>query len=213
MKIKLSDFGSRDFSEIYQKFAESDGRLNEAYEIARTNSKGNIWIIGGYVYRNLARMIYDEKNHYSLENIDIDLLVEEPGKTFNLSEEWKVKWTPFSNLRFTKGRRKIDLNLLQSLQWLWARNLNRPHTIYDFLENTALNIQSIVFDFGKKEIEGDIGMQAIRMAKVFVNNHQSARFQAMTKGISIDELIMQKAHEIGFYYDKKRVIQTDSYLK
>jgi len=49
----MAKFGEREFAEIYKRFLRNNQQFEEMYEIARKNSRGNIWIIGGLITREL----------------------------------------------------------------------------------------------------------------------------------------------------------------
>lgn len=52
----------------------SDLDFQEALEIGRKNSHGKIWLIGGFLYKNLAHSLYGSKKSTK----DFDLVIEDP---------------------------------------------------------------------------------------------------------------------------------------
>ena len=45
-------------SEKFSRLIEEDSKYKEAKEIVLLNSSGDIWLVGGRVYRNLANILY-----------------------------------------------------------------------------------------------------------------------------------------------------------
>jgi len=61
-----------------------------------------------------------------------------------------------------------------------------------------LTVQSIGFNVFTGEIEGEIGINAIRTRTIGINNQEQARIFAKKKEKSLDELIRERALSLGF---------------
>ena len=203
-----------EFTEIFKKFLKASSEFPEIFDIAQRNSQGRIWIIGGFIYRNIIRKIYGEIPDQ--KTVDVDFLIEEKPEQGHLylPEEWHPKMTDYGNLYLTKDNVRIDLNFLFNFHSILARNL-RPR-ISHFFTGTPLNIQSIAYDFSKKEVTGWLGVNSIRRKTVKVNNSNEARYEAQKRGISIEDLVKEKANELNFNFNltlKKQETTREIYEK
>src|SRR3972149_9427711 len=101
------------FSEIIKRALERNPNSSEAIEIARRNSQGKMWIIGGFVYRNIIKEIYGETKEKSF--IDIDFLLENVSlerRRIYHPENWEMSLTRYGKLCFTKNNTSVDINYL-----------------------------------------------------------------------------------------------------
>lgn len=186
------------FTKIFEDFIIDLPELLESSKIIRRNSQGNMWLIGSFLYRNLIERLYNVKLS-ELEEIDIDFLVEGLSEErMYIPKEWELRMTSYGNPFFVKGRYRIDLNYLFNMHSILIRNLE-PR-IENFLSGNPLTVQSIAYDFSEEKVIGDIGMDAIENRVVKVNYLLEAEFEAKKRGISIGELVKQKAEELGFDY-------------
>lgn len=187
------------FSELYKRFLKHNEQFEEAYEIVKKNSKGNIWVIGGYFYRNLAKIIYGEESVRMPPILDIDFLLEGQVREVYAPTDWKLKMTDYGNIYFEQENKRIDLNDLQNLHSIRVRNL-KP-TIVHFLTGVPFNIQSMVFDCDEQRVVGrKAGFYAMQNRVLKVNNHDIAKIDAKMKGRTIEDMLKKKADELGFKY-------------
>lgn len=189
----------RELSKLSRKFLRGNRQFDEAYEIARRNSMGDVWVIGGYLYRNLAKEIYGEASVFPPVITDIDFLFERQIRDFYMPVGWELKFTDYGNPYFARGNERIDLNNLSTFSSILMRNLSP--TLVHFLTGTPLNIQSIAYDCGERRvIARRASINALNCRVLRINNHETARDEARKRGISIEEMLKTKADELGFRY-------------
>lgn len=163
----------------------------EALEIVERNSSGNIWLIGGLVYRNLAHILYDVEK----PETDYDFIVEKPKKIV-LPSNWKLKKNRYDGPKFVGEKFNIDFIPLSSVHSILRRKLD--FTFENYLTGTPLTIQSIGYSIDDKKILGDVGLRALLDRTVGVNNLEQAEIYSFKKGRSIEEIIRRKAESLGF---------------
>ncbi len=197
-----------EFTEIFEQFLKTYPDFPEISEIARRNSRGmgrrgsgRVWIIGGFIYRPIIKKLYGEIPE--LSQIDIDFLIERgPAKEdLYIPKGWEPKITNSGYPYLEKEKIRIDLNYLFSFHSIIRRSL-RPRFKH-FFTGTPLDIQSIAYDLTDKNIGviGKHGIDAIKRRIVKVNNLEEAKFEAEKRGTSVEELVTQKAKELGFEAD------------
>ena len=186
--------------EIFRDYVENSPEFEEALNIAKKNSTGKIWAIGSFVYRNIIKEIY-RGGLQKLSEIDIDFLVEDkPEGRMYIPRGWELRMTSYLNPYFLQKEKKImvDLNFLPNMHSILTRNLEP--ILKHFLTGTPLTIQSLAYDCDKKVIFGNIGKRSIEQKRVEINNLNEAGFEAKKKGITLGELVKEKADELRFNY-------------
>ena len=181
-----------------------DYPFDDFLKIAKKNSKGRIWIIGGFVYRNIIKELYEIP--YEKRPIDIDFLVEaHEVKDIFCPRGWKSKRTTMGDLSFSKRNKYgIDLNGLVNFHSISSNNL--PPEIQYFYERNPLNIQAISYDCDRMIVEGEEAIDAIKNKRVEVNYIKEALWEAdriskkIGKPFSVNDLVRRKADELGFDY-------------
>jgi len=190
-----------EFTLVFERFLRESPEFPEVFDIVKRNSQGRIWIIGGFVYRNIIRNIYGELP--TPIEIDIDFLIERSSKKRDLyaPSGWDLKITDYGNPYLLRGKTRIDLNYLFSFHSIHARKL-RPKFKH-FFTGTPMDIQSIAYDLTDKSVgvHGWRGINAIKRKIVRINNLEEAKFEVKNKGISIEDLVSQKAEELNFNYE------------
>ncbi len=71
---------------LYAPFLETK-IFKEILQLVKENSEGNIWLTGGYIYRNLASVLYGTEPY----EYDIDFTVEHKNKTLKQVEGWRIE--------------------------------------------------------------------------------------------------------------------------
>ena len=190
-----------EYTAVFEKFLKESPDFPEIFDIAKRNSQGRIWIIGGFVYRNIIRNIYGEISEP--EEIDIDFLIEKSSKKRDLyaPEGCDLKITDYGNPYLVRGKTRIDLNYLFSFHSIHARKL-RPRFKH-FFTGTPMDIQSIAYDLTDKSVgvTGWRGIGAIKRKIVRINNLEEAKFEAQNRGLKIEDLVIQKAKELNFSHE------------
>ena len=185
-----------DKKKISERFAgliSEDRDYKEALGIARSNSSGKIWMIGGAVY--IPLLFGGGKNVKDYDFVVDGGLVEE----IMVSEEYEICKNHFGGLKLLSDSMEIDLMVLSNMYQIVARSLNP--TIENLLEATPLNIHSIAYDIEKNEVVGEIGLNAIKERVLRINDLEMANHWAKAYGKTLEGMFSKKASELGFECD------------
>lgn len=180
------------YHQIYADFVLQDENFQEAFNIVRRNSTGDVWLIGGSVYRNIAHLLYETDK----APVDFDFIVESPNSIIVLPQDWRLSKNKYGNPKFIGEKFSVDFVPLKTVHSINRRGLE--FTFANFLTGTPLTIQSIGYNPVKNTLEGNIGLEAIRTKSVAVNNFEQAEIYARKKGKPIKEVIREKAESLGF---------------
>lgn len=168
-----------------------DPKFLEVLDLVKKNSRGKIWLIGGFVYKNLANSLYGGEVY----NYDIDFVVEERNVTLKETAGWKIEVNNYGNQNYIKEGTKMSFtDIRKAIRVSGLQNL----TIEKFIEETPLNIQSIAYCFEENKIIGEIGIEALFTKIIKINNAQQADFYAKRKGKKIKDIILEKEKELGW---------------
>ncbi|MFH1311583.1 MAG: hypothetical protein ABIH65_04225 [Nanoarchaeota archaeon] len=184
-----------DFSKLFRDFI-GNSDIDKYIDLVRKNSKGKIWLIGGFVYKNIVGIIKEKKQIVN----DLDFLVENPSDIMNIPEKyWKMGITSYGNPFFIYSEKRekisIDLNYISSFHSIVSRNL--PPIIESFLSGTPLTIQSIAYDLDECKIIGETGISAITKKLIEINNIEEARYETERRKITFEEYLKEKAIPLG----------------
>ena len=182
------------FTNIFNNAVKNNFEFEEALDIVTANSQGDIWLIGGFVYRNIAAELYKLQR----PNVDLDFIVELPITIdkMNLPDNWIIQQNKYGNPKFINGSKQIDFVPLQTVQSIIRRKLDA--SIVHFLTGTPLTIQSIAYDVHKREIIGQIGINAIKNKTVAINNLEQAIYAVQKKNKTLEQYIKEKADSLHF---------------
>lgn len=183
-------------AEILSSSLGSSEEFQQSLGFLKENCDGQIWLIGGYLYRTLASRLYDIK----VPTVDFDFLVEKYVEVYQ-PDRWIKKRNRYGNPKYiassASGQNfEVDVVPLRSVNSINRRNL--PPTIDNFLTGTPLNVQSIAYDIDEQKVIGEMGMQALLEKKVCVNNLVQARYSARKKRMTVHEMVRKKAEGLGF---------------
>ena len=181
-------------SGIFREIETRDENLALATEIVRQNSNGKIWLVGGAVYRNLIREIYGGKE----AKTDFDFIVEEEKEVITLPENWARLENHFGNPKLV-GKFEIDFVPLKKVYSIIRRSLEP--LIENYLNCVPLNIHSIAYSIDDRRIVGEIGRKSLEERVVRINDLEMAREAAKKYVISVNNLIKEKAEDIGFGFE------------
>ena len=190
----------RKFTSAFRKTLKENNEIPEILDIARRNSQGRVWIIGGFVYRGIIEKIYGHLP--PVQGTDVDFLLEfnPKGDLVYIPEGWTQKTTGYNNIRLVRGETEIDLNYLGSFHSIQARGF--PADIKHFFTGTPLNVQSIAYELTQQQVIGPEGIKAIRKKFVKINNLKEAEYELQGTGKGIDDLVIEKAAtELNFIPD------------
>lgn len=186
-----------DITSLFNSAVENDTRFKEAANVIKNNSLGNIWLIGGFVFRTLAQQLYGAQK----ASCDFDFIVESPVDFFQLPDNYSTEFTNrFGNPKFiSRNGIIIDYIPLENIHSIREHKL-QP-TFDNFLSNVPLNIQAIAYDFDAQYIIGNPGIDALERKTVSVHNLHFAKQAAKRKRISLYSYIKEKADSLGFSAD------------
>ena len=165
---------------------------SEAVEIVQQHASGKVWLIGGFVYRTIAHLLYNTP----VPEVDLDFIVEHEETDFNLPEGWVLQHNRYGNPKLVHGQKSIDYVPLQNIHSLGQQNLEP--TIDNFLNVAPLTVQSIVHDTQKQEIVGETGIRALLDKTVGVHNQASAEHAAQKKGKTLQQYLQDTAESLAF---------------
>jgi hypothetical protein len=172
--------------------AYGNEEFSEGLQIVQANSRGKVWLIGGFVYRTITHRLYGTAK----PEVDLDFIVESPTAKITLPQDWRVSQNRFGNPKFINENKQIDFVPLANIYMLLQRKL--APTIENFLSITPLGIQSIAYDATANMVIGPIGIDAIERKIIEVNDLPSAKYAAKKKKLTLYELIRQKAKSLEF---------------
>jgi len=181
-----------DLTNAFLSGAQKSNEFSEALDIISNNSSGNIWLIGGYVYRTIASELYGLKTPF----VDLDFIVESPSSDFNLPKGWNVLYNRYDGPKLVNGSKEIDIVPLDDIHSIINRNLEP--TIKNYLTGTPLTIQSIAYDILNNRVIGNIGINAIKEKTIGILNLHFALYASQKKGKSLDTYILDKAKDLKF---------------
>lgn len=191
--------------------------FEEAYSIAKINSKGPLWLVGGKVYRYLINRFLNKEIDYT--SCDFDFLTTElvwvPSVPKNLY--WKVKSfesygsvvytdvNPFQisrehavfRFRREDPKTSIDLVNLHKMKGLPAKKRN----LLSYLSAVPLSVQSVAIDLEENLIFGELGIKSILQQTLWINNKACAEFAARNAQKSLFQYGKEKADQIGLKFD------------
>ncbi len=168
--------------------------FSKIISIVKSNSKGNIYLIGGTVSRTLNRLIYGGK----IELCDFDFIVDQVNEKISLPSEYTVDFEKFNNPTIHKLNSNIEIDIFPISDVKYIKENNLEPTIENFLNGSPFTIQSLAFDINTEKLIGDKGIQALKNKVFEINNKEAALYVAIRKGISIEERMKQKADSMNF---------------
>lgn len=209
-----------DLTPYFRKEIANNKNYDEAFSIVKTNSvNGNIWVIGGLVYRNIVSGLYRKQED---EVYDFDFIVENPVKLkqINLPSGWEITKTGLGEPRFVNGKKQIDLvtldNSVDPSEKNKAGQMNSQEKLESYFRRVPLTIQAIAYDVNKQKVVGEIGIKAIENKKVEVNNFDGCISFCKRRKISIREFMTRKKNALGFevifpVFTDKEKIETEEF--
>lgn len=165
--------------------------FKETLSLVRQNSEGKIWLIGGYLYKNLASALYGS-NPYEY---DIDFIVEHKNQTLKEVPGWNIQLNSYGNPNYTNHTHNMSFTDIHKA--IRVFEMERP-TIEEFIKHTPLTIQSIAYDIHEEKIIGERGIHALLMKEVAINHTPQAQFYAQMKNKTLEQIILEKTKELNF---------------
>jgi hypothetical protein len=130
MKTKLA--------EMFKPFLENLA-FKETLSLVEQNSQGKIWIIGGFLYKNLASALYGITPY----EYDIDFIVEHKNKELKKVDGWNIVNNSYLNPNYVRDTCKMSFTDIHNA--IRVSGIRNP-TIENFILDTPLNVQSIAYD-------------------------------------------------------------------
>ena len=129
---------------------------------------------------------------------DIDFIIEKPKTMIELPEGWKAEKNRLGNPKFIEEHSgfTIDFVPLEKVHGLLPKDY--PPKIKDYLRLTPLNLGSLAYDTNAKILIGGEGILGVMQKIISVNNLETALAQAKRNNTTINEIMMEKAEELGF---------------
>ncbi len=183
-------------TETFVEGAYADERFRQAAGVVWQNSRGRIWIIGGYLYKNLIRAMHGN----AVPAKDYDFVVEFPRKNIHLPDGWRMKENRFGNFKFWNGKCEIDFIALEKILSITQRNL--PPTIENYIGGVNFNVFALAYDLHDERIIDGGGLEALSSKVVRVHNPEMAGIAAGIYGTNVNDMMMLKAEEIGFAFEE-----------
>lgn len=191
---------------LINKITRCEGPWEEVYDIAKSNSKGRVWLVGGKVYRTLAEILHGVS--VGAASCDYDFITTYttwfnhiPGKwyvTFN-TEYGESLFNPYTSEKcenawryFKEGRQVLDLMTFKR-----ATQAGHPANLDGYFKSVPLNVQAVALDIDGRQLLGP-GVEAICRKIVSVNNREQAEGAANRAAISIDQFVEARARSLGF---------------
>lgn len=182
-----------DLTRHFHSAVKNSTEFSESVTLVKNNCQGGAWLIGGFVFRNIADSLYRSGK----PEVDLDFIVDRPVDDMILPSGWHKSFNRYGNPKLIKENGiSIDFVPLQNVHSIVRREL--PATIENFLTGTPLTVQSLAYDINKHEVIGEIGTEALIRKTVAVNDTQQAEIYARKKEKSVSDIIQEKAKELGF---------------
>ena len=165
----------------------------EILNLVKKNSRGRIWVIGGFVYRNLVSALYGG-NTYSH---DIDFVVEDRNESLKKIPGWSIEINSYRVPNYVRAGNRMSFTDIRKVKRVVPL---KKFTIEEVIDGTPLNIQSIAYDLVRNKVMGEKGIEALRTRMIKVNSMEQAEFYAKRKNKDLRDIVIDKARELGFDY-------------
>jgi len=179
-----------ELTELFKPFLRNKA-FQETLYLVRENSQGKIWIMGGFVYKNLASALYGTLPY----EYDIDFVVEHKNKELKKVDGWNIEINSYDNPNYVRDTHRMSFTDIHNT--IRVSGI-KPPTMEDFIFDTPLDIQSIAYDITDNILIGKIGIKALQEKIIRINNIAQAEFYAKRKNKTVKQLMNEKAEELGF---------------
>jgi hypothetical protein len=182
------------------RFINQDEDYQKIEKIALNNAReGGIWLIGGYVYKNLIKIIHGTNGHKQPK--DYDFLVEQPNEKIKLPFGWRFRKNIFGSPKFINFLNFGSIDFVPLGNYCLEHG-NKEKSLDSYLTSVPLNVQSIAYDLIKHKFEGAIGLNAVKERKLSVNNPQSLiDYIARRKHTAVEKYLVKTAKALNFDLD------------
>ena len=179
-------------SEQFRERAYADPKFRDAVNIVSMNSRGRVWVIGGFLYKTLIRAVHGTE----VASKDFDFVVERARERLKLPDGWTSRTNRFGNPELSAAENQVDLVPLDNI--LYLRKMNLAPSIRNYLASVNFDIFALAFDLRDEAIVDGGGVSALERKVLRVHNLVMAEISAEIYGKSVNEMISSRAREIGF---------------
>ena len=191
-----------DFESSIERNIEGNLEFQEALNIAKLNSlEGKIFLVGGFVYRTLAKELYDINDK---QIFDIDFIIENPinPDEITIPSGWTLINTHHKDPRFIQDQRQVDVfplnHALRLPNYDKVDEMSVDEKLNNYFSMVPLNIQSIAYDLDEKRILGEIGKKSLLDRQIKVNGIEECISFCKSRKMSIHKFIRDKAEGLQF---------------
>jgi len=165
----------------------------EVLRLVRENSKGKIWLMGGFLYRNLVRELYEPTRE--IYTADIDFFVEERSDMLKNVSGWSKYTNSYGAENYMNGKTKISFSELKKAI---RESGKSPKTIEELLKEVPFTIQSMAYDLDENKLIDEGGIEALLSKSIGINDKIQAEFYARQHNTSVKEMLETKSKELNF---------------
>jgi hypothetical protein len=167
--------------------------FREVLEMVKENSRGQVWLTGGFLYRNIIAYLYGGEVY----TYDIDFVVEHKNTNLIPYTNWNIAYNSYHNPNYVHQNHKMSFT---SLPQTYRVSGKTPHTIDEFLSEVPYTIQSIAYNVDTKTFHGTAGLDAIIRKTVQIHCPPQAQEYAKRHNTTAEQLLINKATSLGFNY-------------
>lgn len=165
----------------------------EVLRLVRENSEGKVWLMGGFLYKNLARELYGYPTE--VYTADLDFVLEKKADKLKEIPGWEIYTNSYGSQNYQNE--KVRTSFTDIRKAIRMTPMKEP-TIEQFITHTPLTIQSIAYDINESKLFGDIGIQALLEKRVEINDHKQAEYYSERKGKTVEIVLEEKRRELNF---------------
>jgi len=178
--------------EGFMEDAYADEKFREALGIVGANSRGMIWLIGGFLYKTLIKKMYGT----DIPSKDFDFIIERARGKLDLPERWKSRKNRFGNPELSSDDNRVDFIPLDNL--LYLRRKRMKPSISNYLASVNFSVFALAFNLREEKIIDGGGVSALEKKVVRVHNLEAAKMSAEIYNTPINEMLRLRAEELRF---------------
>lgn len=171
---------------------ESDPKYAEALQLVYNNSEGDVWLVGGMLYKTIVRMEYG----IDAPALDVDLVISKAKPSIDLPAVWTLEQNVFGDTTFIGPQFLIDFIELPKSYHI--KYLRLDPTIQNYLQGASLSIQALAYNTKTGELIGEEGIKSLAEKTVSAHNPEVLKYYCNRKDIHPNEYITAKAKQLGF---------------
>ncbi len=177
---------------MLRMYLEQKPNYYRASRLARDNSRGGLWLIGGTVFRTLAHLMYGTPIP---KKVDFDFICGGLPENFTCPG-WECRLNNYGNPKFIFADESIDLIPINTVSSIKRRKV--APTIENLLDGVPFTIQKIALNCLDWRLVDRGGIQALLNQEVRVNDPDEALILSQMKRLPIFEIMLQLAVELEF---------------